>query len=355
MEKNVTKFNKSYSNNSLLQTNNSNTNSLSTTSLLKNKMVVKIHDASYSAFQTPLPLNTSSTQSQQQQQQLITQTSASSILDTSKLDNNNNNTRSNDNLNKTSLSVNYTSASANDATSFESSLIQIHKFFKEQKIYTDPNDNYKRRTIVLIRSNTGTDKRSTNSKNYHNTSDSSLLKSYSSNKLNKSNLSNCNANSEGEFGFNLQSYGLLNSHSKQTEYICFVNNVQPKSPAKRAGLNNGDVLLAIDGMRIDEFRSFNEIMKHVKGKNELRLVVMAENVCKKIKCQQRIEQIKKILTEKKADLERLGKQEDLIFKKYGIEKLKLINSSINKSQVELQMTPKITKLGSDNNNAKEGF
>ena len=89
--------------------------------------------------------------------------------------------------------------------------------------------------------------------------------------------------SEGEFGFNLQSYGLLNSHSKQTEYICFVSNVEARSPAKRAGLNNGDVLLAIDGIRMDEFRSFNEIMKHVKGKSELRLVVMAENVCKKIK------------------------------------------------------------------------
>ncbi|RNA14749.1 general receptor for phosphoinositides 1-associated scaffold -like isoform X1 [Brachionus plicatilis] len=182
--------------------------------------------------------------------------------------------------------------------SFESSLILMHKFFKEQKIYSDPNDNFKRRTVVLVR----TAKKPAATKSKSNLSDSSV---------------------SGEFGFNLQTYGLLNSITKDTEYICFVNNVQAGSSAKRAGLNNGDVLLAIDGIQIDQFKSFTDITKHVKGKNELRLVIMAENVCKKIQCQQRIDQIEKILAEKKLDLERVRKQEEFILKKYGIAQISM--------------------------------
>jgi len=41
--------------------------------------------------------------------------------------------------------------------------------------------------------------------------------------------------------------------------------VQPGSPAKHAGLNNGDVLLALDGIPINEFTNLQEIIKHVKG------------------------------------------------------------------------------------------
>lgn len=84
-------------------------------------------------------------------------------------------------------------------------------------------------------------------------------------------------------------------------------------------------MLAIDGIRIDEFRSFEELMNHVKGKNELRLVVMAENVCKKIKHQQQLEIIKKKLKEKHLELENILKQEELIFKKYGIDRSFVFN------------------------------
>jgi len=144
-----------------------------------------------------------------------------------------------------------------------------------------------------------------------------------------------------------------------------VSNVEPKSPAKRAGLNNGDVLLAIDGRRMDEFRSFGEIMRHVKGKNELRLVVMAENVCKKIKCQQRLEQIKKILQEKRSELERLSKQEEGLLKKYSCLNMTKNNSVNNNNRLAamsngtgLQLTPKIAKFNANNvdnlNGLKEG-
>ncbi len=126
--------------------------------------------------------------------------------------------------------------------------------------------------------------------------------------------------------------------------------------------------MAIDGRRMDEFRSFSEIMRHVKGKNELRLVVMAENVCKKIKCQQRLEQIKKLLQDKRNELERLSKQEENLFRKYGLNitnnKNNNFNNNINNngrnltSTNVLQLTPKIAKFNTSNieigNSLKEG-
>ncbi len=121
------------------------------------------------------------------------------------------------------------------------SIIGIHKFFKEKNIYSDPNDNYKRRTIVLI-------------KNSSNSSGTGHRNSFIDSPGNNS-----------DFGFHLQSYGLVNTTTKLTEFICFVDNVQPGSPAKHAGLNNGDVLLALDGIPINEFTNLQEIIKHVKG------------------------------------------------------------------------------------------
>ena len=116
------------------------------------------------------------------------------------------------------------------------SIIQMHKFFKEKNIYSDPNDNYKRRTIVLVKGGRGSQ-----SPAHHEANNS-------------------------EFGFHLQSYGLVNTSTQQTEFICFVNNVQANSPAQQAGLSNGDVLLALDNIPINEFRNLNEIMKHVRSK-----------------------------------------------------------------------------------------
>lgn len=162
------------------------------------------------------------------------------------------------------------------------SIIEMHKFFKEKKIYSDPNDNYKRRTIVLVK----------NSHNQHNKSTSEL--------------------NSFDFGFHLQSYGLINTTTQLTEFICFVDNVKDGSPAKQAGLNNGDVLLAIDSIPINEFNNLHEIMKHVRGKQELRLVIMCENICKKIQLQQRVESIKAKLKEKKLELERMNKKQETI-------------------------------------------
>lgn len=296
MEKNdFTILNKSYSNDSILNSNsNSNSkhqnrpkiinhksinNSCSSSS---KKMGVKVQDLSLNDFKT---INSN-------------YNSISTANNSPKPDN----TSLNNNINNTAIS----NKSKIKQPSFESSLILMHKFFKEQKIYSDPNDNYKRRTVVLLRSPTS----KSSSTNKQNHSDSSLYKpntssgSSSNSNTNSNSTSNPNtsstSNPSGEFGFNLQTYGLLNSTTKETEYICFVNNVQLKSPAKRAGLNNGDVLLAIDGLQIDQFKSFIDITRHVKGKNELRLVIMAENVCKKIQYQQRVEQIKKFSLIKKS-------------------------------------------------------
>jgi hypothetical protein len=214
----------------------------------------------------------------------------------------------------------------NKNQSFETYLIQMHKFFKEKKIYLEPNETYKRRTVVLIRppySLNSSNTSSTSSESSFSLSKSKSISQFyfnsnSNSSFNTNNINNNNNNNHGEFGFNLQSYGLLNSSTKQTEYICFINNVQPKSVAKKAGLNNGDILLAIDDIKVNEFKSFSDIMKHVKGKNELRLVVMTEQMCKKINLQQRIDQLKTLIAEKKTDLDKLESKKSSLFKKYNI-------------------------------------
>jgi hypothetical protein len=200
-----------------------------------------------------------------------------------------------------------------------STLIELHKFLKEKQIYSHPNDNYKRRTIVLVRSlsKKSSFTPSTSSKQRH----VSLTDSFTTNNNNNNNTTNNNNN--GEFGFHLQTYGLVNSSTKQTEFICFVNNVQQNSPAQHAGLNNGDVILAIDGICIDEFKSLNEIMAHVRNKLELRLVIMCENICKKIQLKQRYAKLKQKISDKKLELERISMQEESIRKKY------LISSPLN--------------------------
>jgi len=118
------------------------------------------------------------------------------------------------------------------------SIIEMHKFFKEKQIYSSSNHNYKRRTIVLVKNSNGS-------------------------RVSSTDLNNL------DFGFHLQSYGLVNTITQVTEFICFVENVQPASPAKHAGLNNGDVVLAIDCIPINEFKNLNEIMQHVRGKKVL--------------------------------------------------------------------------------------
>lgn len=81
-----------------------------------------------------------------------------------------------------------------------------------------------------------------------------------------------------------------------------MKSVEIKSPASRAGLQAGDVVLSIDGVCLNEFRSFAEITQHVRGKNELRLVLMAENLSKRIQFQLRAEQIRRLLVEKRTQL-----------------------------------------------------
>jgi hypothetical protein len=173
--------------------------------------------------------------------------------------------------------------------SFETSLILIHRFLKEKNVYAlapnEQNSEFKHRTVYLAR--------------------------------NASSASSYNPSGGNEFGFNLQTYGLLNSATKLTEYICFVNNVQARSAAKRAGLTNGDILLAIDNMRIEQFKRFDDIVRHVRGKSELFLVIFPESTCKRVQYQMRVAQIERTLEEKRSLLKRLASDEQSVLRKYA--------------------------------------
>lgn len=155
--------------------------------------------------------------------------------------------RSNSTDDKSSKPVHNRSSRIGRIESTES-IIEMHKFFKEKRIYSDPNDNYKRRTIVLVKNPNG------------------RQSSGGSHRVSSNELSGHGHHNNADFGFHLQSYGLVNTSTNLTEFICFVDNVQPGSPAKHSGMSNGDVLLAIDGIAVSEFKNLHDIMKHVRGK-----------------------------------------------------------------------------------------
>lgn len=145
----------------------------------------------------------------------------------------------------------------------------------------------------------------------------------------------------------------MNKVTGDKEYICFIREVEARSPAKKAGLNSGDVILAIDGVSINQFRSFAEISQHVKGKNELRMVVMAENVSKRIQCQLKAEQIRRILADKRAQLEKVNDQAEELMRKYGIVLTsRMFGSESNKAPSDaLSLTNSTTSSLSSNTTA----
>lgn len=244
---------------------------------------------------------------------------------------------------------------------FESPYSLMQKFLREQNIYSDPNDNYKRRTIVLTRSkpstanssvlnsnvsssssSTSSSSSSSSSSKFKSSKSSSELSNLSSSRVGKSTTDN----NGGEFGFNLQAYGMFNKYTSNYENICFVRKVEPDSAAKRAGLNNGDALLALDGITIDKFKSFAEIVNYIKSKNEIRLVVMAEQVCKKIQLQLKMEHIKKLLAEKKALVDTLNSKQESILKKLTIS-----NEPNNHSNEQISSKTDLTESSSSSSSS----
>jgi len=149
----------------------------------------------------------------------------------------------------------------------------MNKLLKEQNIYSDPKDNYKRRTISITRK------------------------------------------PGANYGFDLQTYALLNKSTNHIECIFYVNRVETDSPAHVSGLRVGDVPLAVDGIRIDEFKGLKAIFNYAKEKNTIRLVIISENISKRIDYQSRVNELETKIEEKLTEYKKLCQLEDEVLRK----------------------------------------
>ncbi len=82
----------------------------------------------------------------------------------------------------------------------------------------------------------------------------------------------------------------------QTRLLPEVGDVVPNSPAQRAGLKKGDVIVEIDGKRIKYWTDLVEVIKQSKGR-ELKFVIKRKDTFLKFKIKPNIEKTKNIFGE----------------------------------------------------------
>lgn len=77
----------------------------------------------------------------------------------------------------------------------------------------------------------------------------------------------------------------------------------------------GDVLLAVDGFKVNEFKNLFSLLKYAKERKSIRLVVVQEYLTKKIDYQKRIFELEKLITDKREEYDRLCVKEQYILEK----------------------------------------
>jgi hypothetical protein len=77
----------------------------------------------------------------------------------------------------------------------------------------------------------------------------------------------------------------------------------------------GDVLLAIDGFKVNEFKNLFSLLKYAKERKNIVLVVVQENLTRKIDYQKRIFELEKLILDKREEYDRLCTQEQYILEK----------------------------------------
>lgn len=143
---------------------------------------------------------------------------------------------------------------------------ELHHLEKDRCISTDPTESRKRRTIRLIRTNSS-------------------------------------------WGFTLQTYGIRHKKTNVIEITTYVDYVEIDSPAWIAGMRRGDVILSVNGESVEQ-STHQQLVEKIKACTQnMRLVVLFEDCCRKVELHDRYIKLKKVLKEKKRELRRLEEQE----------------------------------------------
>ncbi|XP_036397078.1 cytohesin-interacting protein-like [Megalops cyprinoides] len=111
------------------------------------------------------------------------------------------------------------------------------------------------------------------------------------------------------FGFDVQTYGLQNKDSNTVEMCTFVCKVQEDSPAERAGLTTGDVIVRISGICIEGSAHQHIVDLIRESTNLLKMETVSGTVVKRIELEKKLRLLKESLRAKWVELQKLTLQE----------------------------------------------
>lgn len=116
-----------------------------------------------------------------------------------------------------------------------------------------------------------------------------------------------------KFGFTLQSYSFRRQLNSELERCTYVDHVALQSPAFRAGLRTGDVIVAINGRNVQLF-DHKTLVQYICDHDRLRMVVLYANCVNRIELCARGVKLKKLLDDKLLEYKMLAMQEDSILR-----------------------------------------
>lgn len=170
---------------------------------------------------------------------------------------------------------------------------ELHHLEKDRSISTDPTESRKRRTIRLIRSNSS-------------------------------------------WGFTLQTYGIRHKKTNEIEITTYVDYVEIDSPAWISGMRRGDVILSVNGESVEQ-STHQQLVEKIKACTQnMRLVVLFEDCCRKVELHDRYIKLKKVLKEKRRELRLLEEQEHCILQ--GVTRMDCARLSCRSSASSLDST-----------------
>ncbi|KAG7466920.1 hypothetical protein MATL_G00147470 [Megalops atlanticus] len=111
------------------------------------------------------------------------------------------------------------------------------------------------------------------------------------------------------FGFEVQTYGLQNKDNNTVEMCTFVCKVKEDSPAERAGLTTGDVIVRINSICIEGSAHQHIVDLIRESTNLLKMETVSGAVVKRIELEKKLRLLKESLRAKWVELQKLTLQE----------------------------------------------